>query len=197
MRAPLVVMCLAVVALGCERRPARDPSSGSTATTTTTTTYSSTIDGTPRPPADGHDATSGARGLEQQGPDASMTWGASGNTSARTRADPNAKQGDAQGDTKNADSTKSDDEDRSAGSLGAVDRGSSSSETKITADIRKRLVVSSTLSFSAKNVEVITTGSKVTLRGTVKSEEEKGEIEGIAMATNGVTEVDDQLEVKK
>jgi hyperosmotically inducible protein len=52
------------------------------------------------------------------------------------------------------------------------------------------------LSFTAKNVKVITVGSKVTLRGPVKSDQEKAAIENAARQATGVTEVDDQLEVK-
>jgi hypothetical protein len=76
------------------------------------------------------------------------------------------------------------------------DQGNSKAEVKISARIRKSLMASNTLSFGAKNVKIITEGSKVTLRGDVKSEAERKEIVGIAQNTNGVTQVDDQLVVK-
>ena len=77
-----------------------------------------------------------------------------------------------------------------------TDQGNSKDEVKISARIRKAMVASKTLSFGAKNAKVITSGSKVTLRGTVKNEAEHNEIVGIARNTDGVSEVDDQLQVK-
>ena len=53
------------------------------------------------------------------------------------------------------------------------------------------------LSFDAKNVKIVTTGGKVTLKGVVKTEDEKTTIESKAKATPGVTSVDNQLTVKK
>jgi osmotically-inducible protein OsmY len=53
------------------------------------------------------------------------------------------------------------------------------------------------LSFTAKNVKVITVGTKVTLRGPVKSDQERAAIETLAKQTTGVSKVDNQLEVKK
>jgi hypothetical protein len=76
------------------------------------------------------------------------------------------------------------------------DQGNSKDEVKITASIRKQLVASK-MSFNAKNAKVITTGTKVTLRGPVKTDEEKAQIEALARGTAGVTDVDNQLEVKK
>ena len=98
--------------------------------------------------------------------------------------------------TKNADNTKINDRDRH-GALTPMDQGNSGSETKITAAIRKGIMGDKTLSFVAKNVKVITVGSKVTLRGPVKSDQEKAAIEALAKQAAGVTEVDNQLEVKK
>ena len=67
----------------------------------------------------------------------------------------------------------------------------------ITAAIRRSVVADKALSFSAKNVKIITEGGKVTLRGPVKSDEEKTAIEAKAKSTAGVSAVDNQLEVKK
>ena len=82
------------------------------------------------------------------------------------------------------------------GGLSPTDQGRSSAETKITAAVRRALVGSNSLGFGAKNAKVITIGSKVTLRGSVKSEAEKAEIESLTRSVEGVTEVDNQLEVK-
>jgi hyperosmotically inducible protein len=71
------------------------------------------------------------------------------------------------------------------------------SETKITAAIRKGLMSDTSLSFKARNVKIVTVGTKVTLRGAVSSEREKAAIESRATETPGVTDVDDKIEVKK
>ncbi len=98
--------------------------------------------------------------------------------------------------TKNADNTKANERDRH-GTLTPMNQGNSGSETKITASIRKGLMGDKSLSFTAKNVKIITVGSKVTLRGPVNSDQEKAAIEAHAKQTPGVTDVDDQIEVKK
>jgi osmotically-inducible protein OsmY len=71
------------------------------------------------------------------------------------------------------------------------------SDLKITAAVRRAVVAEKGLSAAAKNVKIITSGGRVTLRGTVKSDEEKSKLEAKAMATPGVTYVDNQLDVKK
>jgi hyperosmotically inducible periplasmic protein len=98
--------------------------------------------------------------------------------------------------TKDADNTKINDRDRH-GALTPMDQGNSGAETKITAAIRRGIMNDKTMSFIAKNVKVITVGNRVTLRGPMKSDEERAAIEAIARQTEGVAEVDDQLEVKK
>ncbi len=99
--------------------------------------------------------------------------------------------------TKGADNTRVNQRDRHDASLTPMDQGKSEGERKITAEIRKRVVSDKALSFGAKNVKIITVGSKVTLRGPVKSEQEKMIIETYAKQMGGVTEVDDQLEIAK
>ncbi len=77
-----------------------------------------------------------------------------------------------------------------------MDQGSSAAETDITASIRKGIMADDRLSFNGKNVKVITVGSKVTLRGPVKSDEARQAIGQLASRTTGVSEVDNQLEVQ-
>jgi osmotically-inducible protein OsmY len=78
-----------------------------------------------------------------------------------------------------------------------MNQGNSSDETKLTATIRRGLMGDKSLSFTAKHVKIITVGTKVTLRGPVNSDQEKAAVELRAKQTPGVTDVDDQLEVKK
>ena len=98
--------------------------------------------------------------------------------------------------TKNADNTKINDRDRH-NALTPMSQGNGGDEIKITAAIRRGLMGDKALSFTAKNVKIVTVGTKVTLRGPVKSDQEKAAIEAYAKQTAGVTDVDDQLEVKK
>ena len=79
----------------------------------------------------------------------------------------------------------------------AADQGSSASEMKITATIRKALMANQSLSFAAQNATVITVGSTVTLRGSVATLAEKTWIESMAKKTAGVMAVDCLLEVTK
>ena len=51
------------------------------------------------------------------------------------------------------------------------------------------------LSMLAKNVKIITNEGAVTLRGPVKSSEEKAQIASVAKGVAGVKQVDNQLEV--
>ncbi len=80
--------------------------------------------------------------------------------------------------------------------LTPMNQGNGKSEIQITADIRKQVMADKSLSFTAKNVKIITQGTKVTLRGAVKSDAEKSSIENAARNTAGVTDVDDQIIIK-
>ena len=116
-------------------------------------------------------------------------------TASQTMPPASGNPGSANGTT-NADNTKINDRDRH-GALTPLDQGNSKAETDITAAIRKAVVGTKGLSFNAKNVKIITTGTKVTLRGPVNSDQEKSTIENLARQAAGVTSVDDQLEIKK
>jgi hyperosmotically inducible protein len=65
----------------------------------------------------------------------------------------------------------------------------------ITQNIRQAVTADDSLSTNAKNVKIITNDGTVTLRGPVKSEKEKAEIEAKAKQVAGVKRVDNQLEV--
>jgi len=78
----------------------------------------------------------------------------------------------------------------------ALSQGNSVAELKITAGIRRAVMFDTSLGFGARNVQIITMGTKVTLRGLVGSENERGAIEAHARAQTGVTAVDDLIAVK-
>jgi hyperosmotically inducible periplasmic protein len=76
-----------------------------------------------------------------------------------------------------------------------IDQNENRKDIDITANIRKR-VVDTKMSVNAQNVKIITQDGKVTLRGPVKSEEEKAQIEKMAHEVAGAANVDNQLEVQ-
>jgi len=65
----------------------------------------------------------------------------------------------------------------------------------ITQKIRKAIHEDKSLSTYAHNIKIITQDGKVTLKGPVRSEDEKAAIESKAVAIAGANNVTDQLEV--
>lgn len=82
-------------------------------------------------------------------------------------------------------------------SLTPIDQGNTPAEIVITASIRKDVMAEPSLSFTAKNIKVVTIGNRVTLRGPVATEAEKSLIETMALRTTGVGHIDNQLEVTR
>jgi hyperosmotically inducible protein len=96
-----------------------------------------------------------------------------------------------------ADNTRVNKRDRGGATLTPMDQSNDHGDLTITQDIRKAVMADSSLSFSAKNVKIITQGGKVTLRGAVKSDQERKAIDDSARKVAGAGNVDNQLEVKK
>jgi hyperosmotically inducible protein len=65
----------------------------------------------------------------------------------------------------------------------------------LTQKIRKAIHQDTTLSTYAHNIKIISQDGKVTLRGPVRSEDEKANIEAKAVAVAGQGNVTDQLEI--
>jgi hyperosmotically inducible protein len=65
----------------------------------------------------------------------------------------------------------------------------------LTQKIRKAIHEDTTLSTYAHNIKIISQDGKVTLRGPVRSEDEKNNIEAKAVAVAGQGNVTDQLEI--
>lgn len=84
--------------------------------------------------------------------------------------------------------------DRDADTKTPLDQNENKTDIGITANIRKR-IVDTKMSTDAHNVKVITQDGRVTLRGPVRSAEEKKNVEEIARAVAGDSQVDSQLEV--
>jgi osmotically-inducible protein OsmY len=96
-----------------------------------------------------------------------------------------------------ADNTKRNARDADGNTLTPMDQGESEADRTITQQIRKAVVGHDQLSTNAKNVKIITQDGVVTLRGPVKSAEEKATIASVAQKTGGVKRVDNQLEVER
>ena len=96
-----------------------------------------------------------------------------------------------------ADNTKANRRDADTAAPTPMDQGNNTSDLKITQEIRKAVVADGSLSFTAKNVKIITTGGKVTLRGPVNTAEERERIAAAARKVAGAANVDNQLEVAK
>ena len=71
------------------------------------------------------------------------------------------------------------------------------SDREITRKIRRAIVSDKSLSTYAHNVKIITQGGQVTLKGPVKSEDEKNQIASKAAEVAGQDKVTDQLSVKQ
>ena len=95
-----------------------------------------------------------------------------------------------------ADNTAKNQRDRSGETKTSGDQSNSPEDLKTTQAIRKALMKDSSLSMTAKNVKIITAGGEVTLRGPVKSAEEKSRIDQLAKGAAGSAKIDNQLEIK-
>jgi hyperosmotically inducible protein len=94
-----------------------------------------------------------------------------------------------------ADNTGRNVRDRNDATKTAEDQSENEADRTITQNIRKTINSDESLSTNAKNVKIITNDGIVTLRGPVKSEKEKMDIEAKAKQVSGVKRVDNQLEI--
>jgi len=93
------------------------------------------------------------------------------------------------------DNTAVNKRDRASAAKTPIDQNENKKDIDITANIRKR-VVDTKMSVNAQNVKIMTQDGKVTLRGPVKSADEKKRIEDIARDVAGKDKVVSQLEVE-
>ena len=94
-----------------------------------------------------------------------------------------------------ADNTKKNERDQHGAALTAGDQPENEADLTIAQHVRQEVVKQDALSMNAKNVKIVSVNGVVTLRGPVKSAAEKTEVERIARSTQGVTRVDNQLEI--
>jgi len=93
------------------------------------------------------------------------------------------------------DNTRVNERDRSEGSLTPMDQKENETDLEITQRIRQSVMGDDSLSFTAKNIKIITRDGQVTLRGSVKSAAEKSAIEKAARDVAGPAKVTSQIEI--
>jgi hyperosmotically inducible protein len=95
-----------------------------------------------------------------------------------------------------ADNTQMNRGDQNANQPTADQQKDNRSDRDITQQIRKSIVKDKSLSTYAHNVKIITQNGQVTLKGPVRSDDEKRALEAKAAEVAGAGNVNDQLNVK-
>jgi hyperosmotically inducible periplasmic protein len=85
--------------------------------------------------------------------------------------------------------------DRDPAAMTVGEQSESKSDLKLTRQIRKAIMADNSLSMTAKNVKIVSSGGNVVLRGPVKSAQEKNVIGDKATAIAGADKVNNQLEI--
>jgi hyperosmotically inducible protein len=94
-----------------------------------------------------------------------------------------------------ADNTKVNQRDRNQNEPTAEQQKENTNDRQLSAQIRRAIVKDKTLSTTAHNVKIISQNGSVTLKGPVKSEEEKQAIESKAREIAGTGKVNSELQV--
>ena len=95
-----------------------------------------------------------------------------------------------------ADNTKVNERDRSQTEPTADQQKDNRSDQDITQQIRQSIMKDKSLSTYAHNVKIITQNGQVTLKGPVRSEDEKKMVEAKATEVAGENKVTSQLDIK-
>ena len=85
--------------------------------------------------------------------------------------------------------------DRGHETLTPIDQSNKPSDLKMTQEIRRAIVKDDALSTDARNIKIITIDGAVTLRGPVKTDQEKADIAAKAAQVAGDSKVHNELEV--
>ena len=95
-----------------------------------------------------------------------------------------------------ADNTHINERDKGNATKTPQDQSNRAQDRELLAAVRRAIVGDKSLSSMAHNVKVLVADGTVTLRGPVKSTEEKTKIESLAKQIKGITAADNQLDVK-
>ena len=118
------------------------------------------------------------------------------NTGARADAERTYAATDAERVPADVDNTGRNVRDREGATLTPADQSNAESDIDLTQRIRQGITGNDEMSMQARNVKVITRDGVVTLRGPVKTEQEKASIEALARNA-GAARVDNQLEIDR
>jgi len=99
-------------------------------------------------------------------------------------------------DTTKPDNTKVNKQDRGATATTADQQKNNLTDRELTQKVRKSVMADKTLSTYAHNVKIISQNGTVTLKGPVRSEDEKKTIMAKAVEVAGADKVTDELTVK-
>jgi osmotically-inducible protein OsmY len=94
-----------------------------------------------------------------------------------------------------ADNSKMNQGDASKGAVTADQQKMNTADRDITKNVRSSILEDKSLSTYAHNIKVITQDGKVTLKGPVRSDDEKANIKGKAVAIVGTDNVVDEMTV--
>jgi osmotically-inducible protein OsmY len=98
--------------------------------------------------------------------------------------------------TPSADNTRMNNRDQGSTGDTAQAQSNAKADRELLAAVRRSVVKDKSLSTTAHNVKILAANGVVTLRGPVKSEAEKAQIEALAKQVAGVTSVQNNLDIK-
>lgn len=96
----------------------------------------------------------------------------------------------------NVDNTAINNRDKYAGNKTPEDQFNTPEDRNLLATVRRSVVQDKSLSVMAHNIKIMVDTGKVTLRGPVKTADEKLKVEKIVQAVKGVSSINNSLDVK-
>lgn len=96
-----------------------------------------------------------------------------------------------------ADNTRMNTRDKSADTMKPTDQPNNSADIKVAAAVRSSIVNEKSLSMLAHNVKLVAAAGVVTLRGPVASADEKITVGKLAASVSGVSQVNNELDIKQ
>jgi hyperosmotically inducible protein len=94
-----------------------------------------------------------------------------------------------------ADNTRANKRDRAKGAVTVDQQRNNATDRDLTRKIRRALMQDKTLSTDAHNVKVIAQGGQVTLKGPVRSDDERNIVESKAIEVAGAVHVSNEMSV--
>jgi len=98
--------------------------------------------------------------------------------------------------TPSADNTRMNNRDQGSTGDTAQSQSNAKGDRELLAAVRRSVVKDKSLSTTAHNVKILAENGVITLRGPVKSDAEKAQVEALAKQVAGVTSVQNNLDIK-